>query len=306
MATDKQLKKAATELNDVMGLTPAINVKGDVDVLTKGIKAAMKHITPEDEFSETTQEVIDEFTAKPAKAAAAPAAKKKAVVVEDDDDDDDDDEPEVPAKKGKKAPVVVEDDDDDDDEPEVPAKKKKAAPAPEPPAKKKAAPVVVEDDDDDDDDSEASLEDQIAEGSLEELKALVKSNPIFKSLKKELPNYAKAGKLRKDMTALLPDDDDDDDEPVTKKKGAAAPAEKKEKAKAFVRAEYNRIDCLMIVLKTKKPKTIQDWIDKADDLFVSKSGGKSNKLQVMHLIKNYGKSLSYLGLDEIGIKLPAK
>lgn len=266
MATDKQLKKAATELNDVMGLTPAINVKGDTETLTKGIKAAMKHITPEDEFTDDTQAVIDEFTAKPAKAAAASPVKKKApVVVEEDDeedeeaDDDDDDEEEV--------------EEDEEEEIPEPPKKKKAAPVVEAPKKKKA-PVVEEEDDDEEEEEEPVV--------VKKKKAAVPEPPTKKK-------------------KVVVEDEDEDEAPVTKKKKVV-----EEKKKSFVRAEYNRIDCLMIVLKTKKPKSIQDWIDKADDLFVSKSGGKSNKLQVLHLIKNYGKSLTYLGLDELGIKLPTK
>ncbi|MFA5934954.1 MAG: hypothetical protein WC827_03665 [Candidatus Paceibacterota bacterium] len=159
MATDKALKKAAIELNDLMGLTPEINVKGDTETLTKGIKAAMKHVTPEDEFSDETQAVLDEFSTPAKKVAPALAVKKKAapVVVEEEEDEDEEEEEVIaPPKKGKKAPVVVEEDDEEDDEEEeipAPKAKKKVAPAPEPPKKKKVV-VVEEDDEEDDEDNE--------------------------------------------------------------------------------------------------------------------------------------------------------
>lgn len=147
MATEKALRSAAKEMQDVMGLEPPINVKAPLADLTDQIKEAIEQIQDGDEFSKTTQAIIDEFNApeeeeeeveapKRKKAPApAPAPKKKAPVVEEDEDEDDDeeeDEPEeevvVPKKKGAKKPVkkVVEEDeeDEDDDEEETPAPKK--------------------------------------------------------------------------------------------------------------------------------------------------------------------------------------
>jgi hypothetical protein len=160
MATDKELKAAAKELNEVLGIQPPINVKAPGADLTKGIKSAIKLITDDDEFTDETQEVIDELkvSKKTAPAPPPPPAKKKAApVVEEEDDDDDDDEEPVPAPKNKKkaAPVVEDDDDDDDDDEEPAPKAKKKAVAPEVPAKKKKAPVIEEDDDDDDDEEPA-------------------------------------------------------------------------------------------------------------------------------------------------------
>lgn len=128
MATEKALRAAAKEMQDVMGLEPPINVKAPLADLTDQIKEAIEQIQDGDEFSKTTQAIIDEFNATEEEEeeveapkrkkvpAPAPAPKKKAPVVEDDDDEDDEeeeDEPEeevvVPKKKGAKpAPVKAE------------------------------------------------------------------------------------------------------------------------------------------------------------------------------------------------------
>lgn len=155
MATDKALKVAAKELNEVLGIEPPINVKGSGDDLTKALKVAIKLITDDDEFTEVTQEVVDELKAAKKAAAPAPPAKKgkAAPVVEEDEEEEEEEEDEeeviAPAKKGKKVPVVEEDDEDEDEE-EVPAPKKgKVAPAP---VKGKKVAVVEDDDDEDEDD----------------------------------------------------------------------------------------------------------------------------------------------------------
>ena len=143
MATEKALRTAAKEMQDVMGLEPPINVKAPIADLTEQLKEAIEQIQEGDEFSKTTQAIIDEFNAPEEeeeevvtpkrKKASAPAPKKKAPVVEDDDEEEEEeDEPEeeviVPKKKGAKKPVkkVVEEeeDDDDDEEEEAPAPKK--------------------------------------------------------------------------------------------------------------------------------------------------------------------------------------
>lgn len=138
----KKVKKtayqlAADELNDVMGLNPAIDSSLEDSKLKPYLVKAIEKIEDDDEFTEETQAVIDELTAEIEKAskkggkkeAEAPAKGKgkkqpEPEPEEDDDDDDDDDDDED------------DDDDDDDDEdeeeqpePVKPAKGKKEAPA---------------------------------------------------------------------------------------------------------------------------------------------------------------------------------
>lgn len=100
MASEKQLKKAAEELNDVLGIEPPISMDFDIDVIEEKIKEAIKElITPEDEFTEDTQAVIDELSAPPAKK---PVAKRKVAAPEPEPEED----PEPEEKPAKKAPAV--------------------------------------------------------------------------------------------------------------------------------------------------------------------------------------------------------
>ena len=143
MANEKALRTAAKEMNTVMELEPAINTKASVEVLTEKLKEAITFIDAEnDEFTESTQAVIDELSAPPAKGKgkAAPKGKAKAAPVEEDDDDDDDAADEDADDEA--------DDEDEDDEQEAPAPKAKGKVAPK--GKAKAAPVEEDDDDDED------------------------------------------------------------------------------------------------------------------------------------------------------------
>lgn len=141
MATEKALRAAAKEMQNVMGLEPPINTKAPIDELTDQLKEAIDQIQDGDEFSETTQAVIDEFleveeeeeevpAPKKAKKPAPPAPKKKTPVVEDDDEEDEEDEEEdeevVVPKKGTKKPVkkVVEEEEEEEDEAPAPKKAK--------------------------------------------------------------------------------------------------------------------------------------------------------------------------------------
>lgn len=131
----KKVKKtayqvAAEELNEVMGLKPAIDSSLDDAKLKPYLVKAIENVEDDDEFTEDTQEVIDELVAEAAKAKKAAKGKKE----------------EAPAKgKGKKAPEPdpeedeeeeeeEESDDDDDDEEEE-------QPEPVKPAKGKTATI---------------------------------------------------------------------------------------------------------------------------------------------------------------------
>lgn len=66
MVSIAQLRAAATEFNEVMGLDPPINTRtSDVEELMKKIKEAIKYIDPvQDVFSEDTALVIEEMSRK--------------------------------------------------------------------------------------------------------------------------------------------------------------------------------------------------------------------------------------------------
>ena len=125
MVNEKQLRKAAAELNDVMGLEPKINTKASVAVLTAGIVEAIDKIDPDDEFSEATRAVIEELSAeegKPApkkgKGKGKPAPKKKKPVYEEEEEEEDDvfDEGEE---------FGTDEEEEEEDEKPTPKKKKK-------------------------------------------------------------------------------------------------------------------------------------------------------------------------------------
>jgi len=73
------LVAAAKELNDVLGLSPAINLKAPKKELLKQFKANLEEILPEDTFSKETTKVINYF-------------KNKAKKVEDEVEDEQEEE----------------------------------------------------------------------------------------------------------------------------------------------------------------------------------------------------------------------
>lgn len=136
---------AAAEFNDVMGMDPEIDVTLSDDELKPILVKAIGMIDPEDEFSDETQEVIDELKPKKGKkpvkeeAPAAPAKKGKKAPEHDpedeeeeeeedsdDDDEEEDDEPapvKKPAKKEASAPAKKEAKKDDKKKSDEPKKK---------------------------------------------------------------------------------------------------------------------------------------------------------------------------------------
>lgn len=137
-STEKQLRKAVVELNEVLGLSPEINPKAKLEVLVKGITSACKLITEDDEFSEATLEVIAEFKAPAKKAAPAPKGKKQPEPepepepVEDDDEEEDEDEEENDEQEAE------EEEEEEEEEPVVEEKPLKVVKTP------KAAPAKAE------------------------------------------------------------------------------------------------------------------------------------------------------------------
>ena len=113
MISDKMLIKAAAELNDLMGLKPPIKLKGDREELTAGIKAAMKHLTPQDELDPKVQEVIDELRKSvppPKKSKVKPESEpEEEIEIEQEEEDPEEAPEEVVQKKAKKEkPAKVE------------------------------------------------------------------------------------------------------------------------------------------------------------------------------------------------------
>ena len=80
MVSEKQMRKTAKEMNNVMGLDPPIDESGSIADLRAGILDGIKYINPKiDVFSEETQELIDEFAneGKEKPEAAAPVVDDK-------------------------------------------------------------------------------------------------------------------------------------------------------------------------------------------------------------------------------------
>ena len=173
-ATQKELKSAVKELNEVLGLSPAINAKGTPEEMVKGIKAAIKLIE-DDEFSDETQAVIDEL--KPAgKTAPAPKGKKAPVVVEEDEDEEDEvEEDEDEEDEDEEEEDKEEEEEEEEEKPK--AKGKKPVPAPVVAPKGKKAPVVVEEDDEEEDDEEEETP-KGKKGKEKEKEVPVKKNPF--------------------------------------------------------------------------------------------------------------------------------
>ena len=104
MANEKQLRKAAAELNSVLfetGDEQAIDIKASVKVLIEAIKEAASLLTPDDDISEVTQAVIDELV--PPTPKKGKVGKAKPPVEEDEDEDEG--EPEDEEEKDLKAQV---------------------------------------------------------------------------------------------------------------------------------------------------------------------------------------------------------
>lgn len=83
------LVAAAKELNDVLGLSPAMNLKASKKELLKQFKANLEEILPEDTFSKETTKVITYF-------------KNKAKKVEEEVEVEDEQEEEVTSTKEMK------------------------------------------------------------------------------------------------------------------------------------------------------------------------------------------------------------
>lgn len=113
MATKKQLIQVAEELNEVLGLEPAISLDSKPEELKGKISQAIALLTPEDELTEASAKILDEEfpnwdgepepdpveeedeVEKPKKAPKPPKAEKKEKAKK------------APAKEGKGPGVIA-------------------------------------------------------------------------------------------------------------------------------------------------------------------------------------------------------
>ena len=107
MLSEKALRAAAKEVNDVVGVEPPINTKAPVSELIEKLKVAKETVIDpaQDEFTEATQAVLDELD-EPQEEAKAPTRKPKPAPVKEEepeeDPDEDPEEEEVVEKKSSK------------------------------------------------------------------------------------------------------------------------------------------------------------------------------------------------------------
>ena len=113
MLSEKALRAAAKEVNEVVGVEPPINTKAPVSELIEKLKEAKETVIDpaQDEFTEATQAVLDELD-EPQEEAKAPTRKPKPAPVKEEepeeDPDEDPEEEEVVEKKSSKKPAKKE------------------------------------------------------------------------------------------------------------------------------------------------------------------------------------------------------
>ncbi len=157
-----------------------------------------------------------------------------------------------------------------------------------------------------------TLLDQLdAEDDMRELKAMVKANDEFKSLRSSITKY-KAGQeedLKEAMFVLLQPDDEPKEEttpakkvPAKKEPAAKAPAKKVPVKKTPAKKsepKYIRVDSLCEVLKDNEPGTFDEWVEAADDLYAEK-GGKSNLKECRFAANSVAGTLTHFKIDVPG------
>lgn len=106
MLSEKALRAAAKEVNEVVGVEPPINTKAPVAELIAKLKEAKeKVIDPaQDEFTEATQAVLDELEDDVEEVPPVPKRKPKPAPVEEDEapEEEAEEEAETTAKKAPK------------------------------------------------------------------------------------------------------------------------------------------------------------------------------------------------------------
>jgi len=152
MLSEKLLRTAAKELNEVLTLDPPFDAKSDLKDLADEIKSVVNDpncIQPGDTFTEGTQTVIDELRESKKKTTRTVSTPKKEEVEEEEEEDVSekaaakmaDKLSKQPVNAGKKPTRIIVEEEPEEDEPEVeeekPVKKAgKAVAVKEPKAKK--------------------------------------------------------------------------------------------------------------------------------------------------------------------------
>ena len=172
----KAMKALALELNDVLGIDPAIKTAGvSLPDLQKKVEEAIALV----DFEE------DVFTPETMKAFAE-LGYDTGVEVEEEEVEEEVPVKKASATKAKMKVVEPEPEEDDEDEEDEPAPKKKAA----------KKPVEVEEDGDD-------FKAQVEDADLDELKALIKEEDVLEPLRKGLALQKNVDKLRVRALELL-------------------------------------------------------------------------------------------------------
>jgi hypothetical protein len=155
----------------------------------------------------------------------------------------------------------------------------------------------TEEDDTNEDDLESTIEDC---DDITELKDLVKSNDIFKSLRKSLGIQKNIDKLRDSMLDLLSDATEETPEEPPKTKPAAA-SNKTKAASKEKKEKFSRMEACAEALKNSAPKTIDSWVEKSNEVMVE-HGGKENddesRSQILKIIK-------FSKVFDLGVKIPS-
>lgn len=271
MSTTKELKSAAEELIEVLGLVddkkkPIIITKKTTDEeMVNLIKEAAAEVLPDDEISDETRTVIDELMSSPKKKAVpapAPAKGKKVVIPEPEEDDEDVDNDDAEADD-ENATLVAEIEDAeklkdlkaiiaDNDIFKASAKKLNAIKDVDDLRDEMLELIQVQTADTDVENDEEEEEEVVVEVKAKGKKAV------------PAPAPAPAAKGKKAVTVVK------EEKPVKEKKAAPVKKEKKEKG-------LSRQDAVLAAIKAlcKKGATLKAIMEYGDNLYVE-NGGTTN------------------------------
>lgn len=109
--TKEMLVRAAEELNEVLGLDPEINTKGDISELTEGLLDAATLIEPEDELSEETMrtiELVTQLAEEEPETEEEPEVEEEPEAEEEPEVEEEPETKEEPAQASNTSPKEVE------------------------------------------------------------------------------------------------------------------------------------------------------------------------------------------------------